>query len=169
MAEISIADLAYTAGIVDGEGCILVSHQPTRYKGHNPERIGVVYRSYYCRVAVSMTDSVVVPWLYKNFGGSLCRDKIAYRGSNALFENRWIVATGDAEPFLRAIYPYLKLKQRQAKIALRFCVLKRLAAKARAKNNPRSRGSHATPVSFQRQFGLCKQQIVAERARLKAA
>jgi len=153
-------NLAYAAGIVDGEGCILVSDHPTRYKGKTPERLGTVYRTYSCRVAVATVDSVIAPWMHRHFGGSLCARKRQVWS--------WTLATSDAERFLRLVYPFLKLKKAQAKIALRFCVLKRLAHKARDFKKPRASGSHATPPSFQRQFARCKALIQRERAHIGA-
>lgn len=160
MHKFAPTTLAYAAGIVDGEGCILVSDQLTRYKGKTPERLGQSYRSYSCRVAVATVDSVITPWLYQRFGGSLVD-----RGG----VGRWTLATSEAERFLRLIFPFLKLKKSQAKIALRFCVMKRLAHNARNFRKPRASGSHATPESFTRQFARCKQLIRRERQLLKMA
>ena len=64
--------LAYTAGIIDGEGCIFLSH--IRRKNGNIQ---------YCiRVTVSDTNEWLIHWLHFNFGGHILLKKSAGKGGD---------------------------------------------------------------------------------------
>ena len=106
------ADLAYAAGIIDGEGCIFIGR--TWHK--RDKRL-----THVLQVKVSMIDREALLWLRQNFG---------YRRKVLIMENRqtrgwnnvytWHLTGAGAEKFLRKILPYLKVKRQQAKVALRF-------------------------------------------------
>lgn len=102
--------LAYAAGIVDGEGCI-------NSNGIKPEsnKLGSI------RVAVSNTDRRVIEWLQENFGGSI----YDYPQTEKRNYYSWQVFCKKAELFLRAICPYLIIKQEQAEVAIELRNLKR--------------------------------------------
>jgi len=97
--------LAYTAGIIDGEGCILIDQAKNkRYKaGYRNE----------LRVRVGNNSEWLCRWLKMQFGGH-----IAYHAQ----EHYWIwgVGTKQAASFLETILPYLQLKRYQAEIAIEF-------------------------------------------------
>lgn len=116
MPAFSETDLAYAAGIIDGEGCICIFRTSYGTKSKLPQ-------NYALTVGVLTTDTVIAPWLHATFGGSLrtyrhygASAKVVQRG----LSRRWMVASAEAESFLRAIFPYLKLKQHRAEVALRF-------------------------------------------------
>jgi len=109
---ISKTDLAYTAGIIDGEGCISIV----------PRKLdGKVYHSLF--VAVTCTDTVIVPWLKATFGGNT--HQVKERRKNHRDMLQWGISTQEAEDFLRRILPWLRLKKPQAELALYFRTLKR--------------------------------------------
>jgi len=92
-------DLAYAAGIVDGEGCISLVHH-SRQDG------------YVLRVSVAMKGQVL-PWFKETFGGDI--------GPNQPGLNVWnLNRKRDQKTFLNQILPYLKHKMVQAEIALAF-------------------------------------------------
>lgn len=103
-------DLAYTAGIIDGEGCISLS----RYgKGD----------TYYISLSVSVgnTNEWLIQWLKFSYGGRT----ILKGGKNRQGKNwkpcwEWIISSNEALDFLRLLYPYLRLKKAQTEIAIRF-------------------------------------------------
>ncbi len=103
-------DLAYVAGIVDGEGCIGI--QSFKSKGH---RGGLRYEMY---VAVSNTNEWLIQWLKFSFGGSFCL--LSRSGLNNKDCWSWRIQTRQAANFLRLIQPYLRLKAPQAELALSF-------------------------------------------------
>jgi hypothetical protein len=95
--------LAYAAGIIDGEGCIRV----------NRTRNGVPV----IRVHVTNTDARLTRTLHEWFGGYVWMEAKAYM-PNAKIRYVWEVSARKAAAFLGLVRPYLVLKQEQADLAL---------------------------------------------------
>lgn len=113
MTEYSIETLAYTAGFIDGEGCIAINKVlPTRYISH----------SYSLSVSVSSTDEASVKWLHSTFGG-YAKSRVG-QPSMTKPEWRpaweWSIHANHAQQFLKRILPYLKIKHHQANVAIEF-------------------------------------------------
>lgn len=103
-------DLAYTAGLLDGEGCITI----TKQKPGNGGRVNVSHRLY---VKVTLGQREVLAGLQRLFkigAISVQRHKRFNDGYN------WWVAALQAAALLRVLRPYLKVKARQADLALKF-------------------------------------------------
>ena len=101
-------DLAYAAGIIDGEGYI---------------GIGVHHRPHHrLSVTVGMTDSLVPTWLWITFGGSLNEYQRHHVGWRSIWV--WRICDRQAGEFLPQILPYLKVKREHAKLAIQFQKLK---------------------------------------------
>jgi hypothetical protein len=100
-------DLAYIAGLVDGEGYI--GFLKKKVQGWNP--------NHRIRVVITNTDVGIVRWLFDSIPGSTvffqdhCRKKRIYR---------WNIQGTKAYEFLRVILPYLRIKKAQAELAIRF-------------------------------------------------
>lgn len=92
-----VADCAYAAGIIDGDGTITGSRSQLTVQ-----------------LCVSQVGPEVPRWLQKKFGGR-CYEEQNYR---KMFT--WRIAQLKAKDFLQAIFPYLILKQRQAAVALEY-------------------------------------------------
>jgi len=103
-------DLAYVAGIVDGEGTICI-HQ-------DRAKSGKVYLQ--LRVDVTNTNEWLIQWLKFALGGHVDVSRRAERGKNWKPAWRWSVSANQASAFLKLIYPYLRLKKPQAEIAIKF-------------------------------------------------
>jgi|SRR3954471_9593594 hypothetical protein len=108
MVSIQPTQWAYAAGFVDGEGCI------TSYRNS-------VSGYYYVRIRVGQRDREVLDWLKDHFGG-----RIWFRPHSGLSDKgsyTWGLECGAAKPFLRGIYPYMRVKKKQAKLAyfLTYC------------------------------------------------
>lgn len=99
-------DVAYVAGIVDGEGCI----------GLNINRAGKS-KSYRIKISVSNTNEWVCQWLRLCFGG--CVSKSIVRG-NRKPQWTWFISGNKALACLGVIYPYLHIKKPQAEIAIKY-------------------------------------------------
>ena len=100
-------DLAYAAGIIDGEGYIGITVHRTQ--GRKPY--------YQMRVRVKNTNEWLIQWLRFGFGGSFYTHPILpYR--KPVWE--WGIETNKASAFLHLIYPYLQFKKPQAELAIRF-------------------------------------------------
>jgi len=103
-------DLAYFAGLFDGEGSIGIYHKTQRDRKHS-------YLTLQC--IVQMTNSFIPHLLQMHFGGSLFVDK-KFRYQNKAVSYRWGVVGRQALAFLQEIYPYLRIKQPEAKLAIEF-------------------------------------------------
>ncbi len=100
-AGVSKAFLAYTAGIIDGEGHIGIGRT----------------KNYFClRVEVANTSSRLIDFLHLTFGGNVWTGK----RPNRKVYYRWMISTRAADEFLRSISPYLLIKRNQADLALAF-------------------------------------------------
>ena len=104
-------ELAYLAGIIDGEGCIDI------YKHDAGPRGARKYR-FTMRVTVGMGRPELPKWLQQLFGGTLGVSPAKFNGRSA--EWRWRVCSLKALYLLNKIYPYLVLKKDQAQIAMSF-------------------------------------------------
>ena len=104
-------DLAYTAGIIDGEGNIGIYANMSRK--HNP-----VLK---LRVRVNSTDEWLVHWLKQTYGGSVGYADLGTRlGKNWKPVWWWTISCRKALLFIEAVLPYLRMKKPQAEIAIRF-------------------------------------------------
>lgn len=105
---VSETELAYAAGILDGEGNIAIR---LRHNQH-----GVKYHSLV--VTVGSTDLVLIDWMHERFGGT---KRINQRGEQKPQHKQlhvWQVNTLEAETFLAAVRPYLVIKGEQARLGL---------------------------------------------------
>lgn len=141
--KFSDTNLAYAAGIIDGEGCIGV------YKQKNKKaRVGYFIALI---ISVSMGDSEATLWLKDTFGGSHHCFKPLFRDNKPRF--RWQMSATKASNFLCNLLPYLKVKKQQAELAIEFQALK---------NNQGYCGStHHKPLGV-----LAKQEEIAKRIML---
>lgn len=108
-------ELAYMAGIVDGEGSIcIVKHSGAK----DTPRKHPIYRAH---VSVSQCDIRLPNWIKERFGGYVSNLGVPKKGHKQAYS--WqITGTKQCLPFLQAIRPYLLLKTRQADIAIDFCL-----------------------------------------------
>lgn len=100
-------ELAYTAGIVDGEGSISIAKHKD---GHN--------FNYVLQVAVDNASAWLIMWLDSTYGGSISRYKPKEQKHSEIF--RWTTSGRGAMKFLEFILPYLQIKKPQAEIAIKF-------------------------------------------------
>ena len=100
-----MTDLAYLAGIVDGEGCITITEN---MKGG---------RNYY-RLVLDITNTSydLMQWLEDTFSHTIRTSY--YRSTNRTDMYGWTASGNQAQDLLRLILPYLIIKKPQAEIAL---------------------------------------------------
>ena len=116
---VSEVDVAYAAGIIDGEGTIgiteLLPNDRVRPNGTRVRK-SVQHRIY---VAVSMTDPTVPMWLHATFGGNIqyvpSRNPARHKPST-----RWSMSSERAAVFCTTVMPYLRVKRQQAGLAVEF-------------------------------------------------
>lgn len=100
--------LAYTAGIIDGEGYIGI----TKSGKHKSGTI-----RYTLKVVVGSTDRPMVEFLREYFGGNISIRKVV---GNRQPQWAWEVASNKAVVFLRQIIEFLRIKKLQAEVAFEF-------------------------------------------------
>lgn len=117
-------DLAYAAGIIDGEGNIGIYA--------NTSRNG--YPVYRMRVRVTNTDEGLIHQLKENFEGSIGVQNWA-EGKNRKPAWYWTVSCNPALRFLSLVTSYLRLKKPQAELAIKFQQSRRRQRGRRLSNN----------------------------------
>jgi len=110
-SELPLEVIAYTAGIIDGEGYVGIDKQCNgRWSNGDPY--------YYARVAVSNTGNRLISWLQSNWGGSVNHRTPSNPRANDIWV--WVVSTGYSAEVLSIVLPFLVLKRRQADTVMRF-------------------------------------------------
>ena len=99
---------AYFAGLFDGEGWIRVEVKAGKRGG-----TGVLI------VGVGSTDLRITSEMNQIFGGCLTSLRTSSRISRKL-SREWRATNETAADFLREVYPFLRIKKRQAALAFKF-------------------------------------------------
>lgn len=110
--EYTIAEIAYLAGIIDGEGSIYIGNFSSNPITGNPY--------YQTNIQVTNTDKPLIDWLYQTFGGLISKRTHRQMPKNST-KQAWVwTASGDRVTHLcEIILPYLICKKRQAEIMLK--------------------------------------------------
>lgn len=111
---VSRINLAYLAGLMDGEGSIFVQRVKTR--SPKMSRTGYHYRGGF---AVSMTDLKIIKWCAEMTGcGAISSPKRCKKHHRP--GHRWSVWSQQASALLLLLLPYLKLKKPNAENFIAF-------------------------------------------------
>lgn len=102
--------LAYTAGLIDGEGSIMIikTASPSTLRKH----------TFILKVVIANTNRQLVDWVKLHFGGDISCQIPKKIVEKPIFY--WRVTAKQAYNFLLQIEPYLIIKNNQAKLALEF-------------------------------------------------
>ena len=107
------SDLAYIAGLFDGEGSINITRRPERKKKHK----GKGYRvsnSMRISMEISMTDQSVLIWLHEVLGVGTLTDKPRKGrrkdGTKYLMQWKWRCTFRDAYYVCKLFWPYAHTK-----------------------------------------------------------
>lgn len=111
MQSYTIAQIAYLAGIIDGEGSIYIGNFSS-----NPKN-GTLY--YQTNMEVTNTDEALIDWLITNIGGR----KNKYTPKQTPINSRrpvfrWIVSGELLTNLCHLLLPYLIIKKRQCEIMI---------------------------------------------------
>ena len=103
----------YTAGILDGEGCISIYISKRWDKRQNK----YVFRSV-LEISIYQDDKVLIDWLLFHYGGKSYEHTMK---NSTRPGYQWTAPRGKArEDFLLEILPYILLKRNQASLALEY-------------------------------------------------
>lgn len=105
--------LAYLAGIIDGEGSIIL----WKAKG-DPKLRG----QFNLRINISSTDKILIDWIYENFGGRCYECNAPSRKANPHWKKQyiWTVPRPNILQFLKKIHPFLIIKKERCEVAIKF-------------------------------------------------
>lgn len=103
-------DLAYFAGLFDGEGCLHIRKTKTK-----------VQKTTYALVCkISMCNFSILEQLQQTFGGSLHKER-EHQYSNKYNKLwTWTLSCVKARDFIIAILPFLRIKKSEAELAITF-------------------------------------------------
>jgi hypothetical protein len=109
MHEPAPTDVAYLAGVLDGEGSICIFR--STHRDGSPR--------HWINVTIGNTHHGVLEWIRSIFGGRIASNAEQYKPQN--HETwRWRVNAKEAAITLRLVSAYLKIKTEQASIAIEF-------------------------------------------------
>jgi hypothetical protein len=137
----SAAELAYMAGIIDGEGTICIFPY---YGSHHKYGKYARYRPALC---VSNSSKTLIDWIVERFGGKaqlVKRTRVDWKR-----QYTWTVSHDRAALIIKAIKPYLIIKYAQADLFLEF------------QTTAKKWGRCGAPVVVQEQRHTIAQQMTA--------
>ena len=106
ISALSREDLAYIAGLFDGEGCVFLTKRYVR-------------RAIALRINVTNTDETIIRWLFEKTAIGIVGSDPRKRHGRWKPVWWWTIGRSDhATKFLSAIRPFLKIKHKQADLAL---------------------------------------------------
>lgn len=117
MQNVTEVEIGYTAGLLDGEGCITV-YPKTIYDPRKRQFGYAKYRHLQLTVSIANTNQAVVLWLQEHYGGNVhCRHH-----ANAVWKSLWgwSINGRPAAAFLHPLEPHLIIKKEEAQTALLF-------------------------------------------------
>lgn len=111
--KITKTDLIYTAGIIDGEGSIVITKARRNHLKYKcPHHI--------LMVTCANTYRPIIDWLSETFGASKTNRKRRRNHPYWKISYEWQITANKALVFLKMIYPYLRIKKVQATLAIKF-------------------------------------------------
>lgn len=118
-----LVSIPYTAGFLDGEGCVGLSIA----RGRGNLRL---------HVDIANTQRAVLSKLQERWGGSVSR---LSRGSERRKKSYYLRVSGHgAVRLLQAVFPYLLVKRRQALLAFKWAKLERFASPGQGVRLPKA-------------------------------
>lgn len=99
------AELAYFAGILDGEGSFVLHRHKDGYR-------------FACQMQVGNTDVRLLEWIRARFGGSVNRERRPNTTHKPVY--RWVSQADTMDAVITAVLPYLIVKKDQAELMLAY-------------------------------------------------
>jgi hypothetical protein len=136
LADLTEAEMAYIAGIVDGEGCI---------QAHYKRKLAL-------RLEVGNTDRVLIDWLELKLGGRITTIPREHPRRTIFL---WRLASLEAVPVLKALLPYLIVKKRQAELFIELADVSHRGLRGR----PITEAEGARRLALVREISLEKRKV----------
>lgn len=103
---------SYVAGLMDGEGSIVIGVSKNRKGSKSP--------SHWLQVGIINTDKNLINWLNNTFGGHISDNSHSPSRKKQRPCWAWRIMSNEAQVFLEKIYPYVHIKKTQIKLAIKF-------------------------------------------------
>lgn len=116
MTQLDSTTLAYIAGLLDGEGSIVIGMT----KVTSPRPRPLVWPSHWLQVGIVNTNKDLIDWLHRTIGGHISDNSHAPSRKRQRPCWAWRIISNQAQEFLEAILPYMRVKRRQAELAIEF-------------------------------------------------
>jgi len=114
-----VTKLAYIAGILDGEGSIMIQRQASESFMKQREKSGCFHPHYAPAIRIGMLERGALDLIVETTGIGYVLEEKPYHHKRPMF--RWMVRSKeDIVKFLTLVMPYLIVKKRQAELALKF-------------------------------------------------
>lgn len=110
LLKMTSEELAYMAGLIDGEGCLRIAH------------IGPRKKTYYPMVCIAMTHRETIEWVAQKWkAGSIKRNNHTAT-NNGAWRVQWVVRIHGmrAQLLCRLLLPYLITKRENAQLIIEF-------------------------------------------------
>lgn len=107
LRNVTVSELAYLAGLLDGEGSFTVYGASGR-------------TNYHTVICMSITNEEVVDWIIQRFDGSKYKVQRSGNNEDAI---RWhLIGKDSIIELIPEILPFLIIKKLQASLLLRYCI-----------------------------------------------
>ena len=101
-------DIAYIAGLFDGEGNVMCKQYMRKKKGEKK-----AYKTWYIRCEIAMTDEMIIDWIYTTLGFGWSAEKKYNNKPKYKKQWRWCCGYRDALTFAKLVWPYAQVKLHQ--------------------------------------------------------
>lgn len=138
-------ELAYMAGMFDGEGCIHIARVHTKKRNLTYQLV--------CKI--SMYSLSTLETFKASFGGSIRREVIHEKSNKYGLLHSWAIWGNSSISFLNQLMPYLHIKKAEANLAIEFQSKKAIGA---------SKGAWGNRVKTKETIALEEQQYLLMRS-----
>jgi hypothetical protein len=151
-------DLKYVAGIVDGEGCVRISLNKAAIQANKRPRVTMA-------LTVSNTYKPLLYKLKRQFGGTI--HHVNHASIKHKDSYNWVLSERAACLLLKKLLPFMFIKKKQAKLAIRLLALK---DKLRRTKKGRPQGAPLTDEEYEQRLVIVQEsKALNHRGKLVAA
>jgi hypothetical protein len=109
----SETQIAYLAGIIDGEGTMYIQRRMDK-------RSSIVTWSYWTRLQVCNTNPKLIEWIHQTFGGLVYKKERDHIKRNWKTQFEWYSKISMVDILLPLLHPYLIIKKPHAEVMMEF-------------------------------------------------